>query len=54
MSRLVKTQLYGVTPLDPTAIVTAVAVLTFVAAVAGLIPATRAARMNPTSALRHD
>jgi predicted permease len=54
MSRLVKAQLYGVTSLDPTAVVTAVGVLTIVAAVAGLIPATRAARMNPTSALRHE
>jgi predicted permease len=53
-TRLLQGQLYGVTPIDPAAIAAAVAVLLFVAAVAGLIPARRAARMNPTTALRHD
>jgi len=47
-------QLYGVTPIDPTAIAAAVSVLLIVATIAGLIPARRAARMNPTAALRHD
>ncbi len=52
--RLVQGQLYGVTPIDPTAIAAAVSVLLIVATIAGLIPARRAARMNPTTALRHD
>jgi hypothetical protein len=53
-TRLVRGQLYGVTPIDPTAIAAAVSVLLIVATIAGLIPALRAARMNPTAALRHD
>ena len=53
-TRLVQEQLYGVTPIDPTAIAAAVSVLLIVASIAGLIPARRAARMNPTAALRHD
>jgi ABC-type antimicrobial peptide transport system permease subunit len=53
-TRLVQGQLYGVTPIDPTAIAAAVSVLLLVATIAGLIPARRAARMNPTAALRHD
>jgi predicted permease len=53
-ARLLRGQLYGVTPVDPVAIAAAVCVLLIVAAVAGLIPARRAARMNPTTALRHD
>jgi len=53
-TRLVQGQLYGVTPIDPAAIAAAVSVLVVVAAIAGLIPARRAASMNPTAALRHD
>jgi predicted permease len=53
-TRLVQGQLYGVTPIDPTTIAAAVSVLLIVATIAGLIPARRAARMNPTAALRHD
>jgi predicted permease len=52
--RLVQGQLYGVTPVDPPAIAAAVSVLLIVATIAGVIPARRAARMNPTAALRHD
>jgi predicted permease len=53
-TRLVQGQLYGVTPIDPLAIAAAVSVLLLVAAIAGLIPARRAARMNPIAALRQD
>jgi predicted permease len=53
-TRLVQGQLYGVTPIDPAAIAAAVGVQLIVATIAGLIPARRAARMNPTTALRHD
>jgi predicted permease len=53
-TRLVQGQLYGVTPIDPTAIAAAVSVLLVVATIAGLIPARRAARMNPMTALRRD
>jgi putative ABC transport system permease protein len=51
---LVQGQLYGVTPIDPAAIAAAVSVLLIVATIAGLIPARRAARLNPTAALRRD
>jgi ABC-type antimicrobial peptide transport system permease subunit len=53
-SQLVRGQLYGIGPIDPTTIAAAVGFLVIVAAIAGLIPARRAARMNPTTALRHD
>jgi ABC-type antimicrobial peptide transport system permease subunit len=53
-TRLVQKQLYGVTPIDPAAIAAAVGLVLVVAAIAGVIPARRAARMDPTTALRHD
>ena len=54
LSRLVRSQLYGITPNDPPAIASAIGLLTIVAAIAGVIPASRAARTNPMVALRHD
>jgi predicted permease len=54
LSRYVAAQLYGVEPRDPVAIVSAVALLLTVALLAGLIPSNRAARLNPTVALRQD
>jgi ABC-type antimicrobial peptide transport system permease subunit len=53
-SRLVRSQLYGIAPFDPSAVALAVGCLTMVAAIAGFIPASRAARTNPMAALRHD
>ena len=52
LTRFVKSQLYGITPLDPVAIIGAVAMLTLVAIVAGFLPARRAARVDPVIALR--
>ncbi|MPZ17604.1 MAG: FtsX-like permease family protein [Luteitalea sp.] len=54
LSRYVQSELYGVAPTDPMAIGVAVLGLTVVAAAAGLIPALRAARINPIRALRHE
>jgi predicted permease len=54
LSRYVESQLYGVTPMDATAIATAIIGLTVVAAIAGLIPALRATRVSPTIALRYE
>jgi predicted permease len=54
LSRLVSSQLYGVTPTDPIAIGGAVLLLTAVAAFSGLVPSTRAARVSPTRALRYE
>jgi predicted lysophospholipase L1 biosynthesis ABC-type transport system permease subunit len=52
--QLVKSRLFGLGALDPTTVVIAVAILGLVALVAGYIPAARAARVNPTQALRHE
>jgi predicted permease len=53
-SRYIASQLYDVAPTDPTTIVLAILGLVTVAAAAGLIPALRAARVNPITALRHE
>ncbi|HVR72621.1 MAG TPA: FtsX-like permease family protein, partial [Vicinamibacteria bacterium] len=54
LSRLVASQLYGVTATDPTTTVAAVALLAVVSLLAGLVPSTRAARVEPTTALRYE
>jgi ABC-type antimicrobial peptide transport system permease subunit len=54
LSRLVSSQLYGVTGSDPTTIAGACVVLASVAALAGYIPARRATRVNPVLALRYE
>jgi ABC-type antimicrobial peptide transport system permease subunit len=53
-TRLVSTFLYGMKPNDPVTIALAVATMAAVAAVAGYLPARRAARMDPMKALRDD
>ena len=50
--RLVSARLYGVTPFDPFAIASAVALLVTVALVAAYVPARRASRLDPIAALR--
>lgn len=54
LSRLVRSQLYGLTPYDPGTVVGATVVLAAVACLAGLIPALRASRIDPTQALRYE
>jgi putative ABC transport system permease protein len=54
MTRLVANLLYGVTPLDPVTFASVPCVLFGVALLACLIPAVRAARLDPVAALRHD
>ena len=51
-SRLVSNQLLGVQPGDPTAIAAAILVLLAVTAAAACIPARRASRIHPVTALR--
>jgi ABC-type lipoprotein release transport system permease subunit len=46
--------LYGVTATDPLTFVAVVVILTGVAGLAGFVPAWRAARIEPMSALRTD
>jgi predicted permease len=54
LGRYIGNQLFEITPTDPTTLAAAVIVLAIVAALAGLIPARRAARINPILALRYD
>jgi predicted permease len=52
--RILQSQLFGVTPSDPATFVIVPMVLLIVATLACLLPALRAMRLNPTSALRAD
>jgi predicted permease len=54
LSRLIGSQLYGVSPNDPVTMLAVACGLTIIALVAGYIPAYRAARVNPVAALRYD
>jgi predicted permease len=53
-ARLVQSRLYGLQGSDPLTILTAVVILTVVALAAGYVPARRAARIDPATALRHE
>jgi predicted permease len=54
LGRYVAAQLYGIQAHDPFIAGSTVLLLTFVSAVAGLIPAQRASRIDPILALRHE
>jgi putative ABC transport system permease protein len=54
LSRLLRAVLYDVSPTDPLALAAAAGVLGGVAAIACLIPAVRATRVNPVDALRSE
>ena len=54
LARYVEKLLYGIAPHDPLALVTAAAVMLTVATAAAIIPAHRAARIDPMAALRHE
>jgi ABC-type antimicrobial peptide transport system permease subunit len=53
-TRFVSTMLYGLTPTDPATLALAVLVLVAVAALAGYLPARRAAQVDPLVALRYE
>jgi hypothetical protein len=54
LARLVDSQLYGVTAGDPWTAVAAVGLLGAVSLLAALVPSARAARIEPTAALRYE
>jgi ABC-type antimicrobial peptide transport system permease subunit len=54
LGRYVSSQLYGIQPNDPWIAVATVILLTVVSAAAGMIPATRASRIDPILALRYE
>jgi predicted permease len=53
-SRLITSQLYGLKPSDPATILLASLLTATIAALAGYLPARRAARVDPMIALRHE
>jgi predicted permease len=53
-TRLLKATLFGVEPQDSLTLVVAVTTLVTAGALAGWVPASRAARLEPSAALRHD
>jgi predicted permease len=54
LGKFVSAQLYGIQGQDPSVAVGTVALLTIVSALAGLIPAHRASRVDPITALRYE
>ena len=54
LGRLVQSQLFGLTALDPGTIAAAVALIALTALAASAVPARRAASVSPTEALRYE
>jgi ABC-type antimicrobial peptide transport system permease subunit len=54
LTHLIRQLLFGLEPNDPATIVTATIISVLVALFAGFIPALRASRVEPTSALRYE
>src|SRR5206468_7774361 len=54
LTQLIRQMLFGLQPNDPTTFITATVISVLVALFAGFIPALRASRVEPTSALRYE
>ncbi len=54
LTRVMKNQLFEVSPLDPFALAAACAAMTLIGLAAGLVPASRAARVDPVTTLRDE
>jgi len=54
ISRLLRSQLFGVGPSDPGTLLSIVAILALSVLIASAIPALRAASIHPTEALREE
>jgi ABC-type antimicrobial peptide transport system permease subunit len=54
LARFVKSFLFGVQPNSPVALVLAVAILLSAVLVAGYVPARKASRIDPMTAVRHE
>jgi len=54
LANLVRSQLFGLNPRDPLTFIGSAVVLTMAAGLAGFLPALRASRVDPTTALRHE
>jgi predicted permease len=54
LASLVRSQLFGLNPRDPLTFIGSAVVLTLAAGLAGFLPALRASRVDPTTALRHE
>ncbi len=54
LTKLVQSQLFGLSPHDPATLVFATVALAFVASAAGYVPALRASRLDPMKALRYE
>ena len=54
LTRMMKSMLYQISPLDPLALAFACASMMVIALVAGFVPASRAARVDPVSVLREE
>jgi ABC-type antimicrobial peptide transport system permease subunit len=53
-TRLVRSQLFGLSPFDPATVAVATLAILLVTAIAGYLPAQRATKVDPLVALRYE